>query len=109
MDQPLPAQTDGPGLWLVSWHRSGDTRYGNRGDISVRFERSTDAKPYYREWRDGGFRYEAQWYGRIVEERDDGGVANEAGHVFAPELFAWHRRSQTSHPPGIAPPADGPF
>ncbi|MCA1832967.1 MAG: hypothetical protein LC750_09630 [Actinobacteria bacterium] len=92
----------------MSWHRSGNTTYGNRGDITVRFERSTDAEPYKREWREGGFKYEAQWYGRIAEELADGGVKNEAGDVFTPDLFQWHRRSQTSHPPGIAPPAAGP-
>lgn len=105
MNEPLPIQSDGPGLWLVTWHRSGDTRYGSRGDILVRFERSTDAEPHHREWRDGGTRYQALWYGRVAETFPDGSLRTEEGSVFEPDLFAWHRRAQTSHPPGAAPPA----
>lgn len=109
MDKPLPVSAEGPGLWLVTWHRSGDTRYGGRGDILVRFERSVDDEPYRREWRDGGTRFEARWYGHVLEVTADGGVRSDSGDVFGPDLFTWHRRSQTSHPPGAAPPAQGPY
>ena len=107
--EALPPSDDGPGLWLVVWHRSGNTRYGNRGDIWVRLERSVDAEPRQRRWEQGGFRYEARWNGRVAETLGDGSVRTEDGQTFPADLFSWRRREPTSHPPGVAPPAAGPY